>query len=334
MTYSQSAMKAIVYTNYGQPEVLQLKEVEIPTPKNNEVLIKVHAATVNRTDCANLTAKPFIMRFMLGLFKPRKQILGTEFAGEIEAVGEEVSQFKRGDKVFGFDDGILSSYAEYLTLSEDGNFIIIPDGISFKKAAASSEGAHYAYNFINKVELKEGQKMMVNGGSGGIGSAMVQLAKHFGAEVTATCATKNMGLLKELGASKVIDYTKEDFTLDGEQYDYVFDSVGKSSFGKCKRLLKPGGVYISSELGKGSQNLFYSLHTLIFGHMPGKGKKKVLFPYPPGIKESLRLIRKLTDQGKFAPVIDREYPLEEIADAFKYVLKGQKTGNVIISINK
>ncbi len=327
-------MKAIVYTNYGQPEVLQLKEVEIPTPKSNELLIKVHAATVNRTDCANLTAKPFIMRFSLGLFKPRIQILGTEFAGEIEAVGEKVSEFKVGDKVFGFDDGILSSYAEYLKLSEDGNFINMPDGISFKKAAASSEGAHYAYNFINKVELKKGQKVMVNGGSGGIGSATVQLAKHFGAKVTATCNTKNMGLMKELGASKVIDYTEEDFTMDDDQYDYVFDSVGKSSFGKCKRLLKAGGVYISSELGKGSQNLFFSLYTLIFGNMPGKGKKKVKFPYPPDIKKSLRLIKKLTEEGEFVPVIDREYLLVKTADAFKYVLKGQKTGNVVISIYK
>ena len=330
----QFAMKAIVYSNYGQPEVLQLKEVEIPVPKSNEVLIKVHAATVNRTDCANLTAKPFIMRFSLGLLKPRIQILGTEFAGEIEAVGEKVSEFKFGEKVFGFDDGVLSSYAEYMTLPEDGNLIKMPLGISFKKAAASSEGAHYAYNFINKVDLKEGQKVMINGGSGGIGSAMVQLARYFGAEVTATCNTKNMGLLKELGASKVIDYTQEDFTMDEDRYDYVFDSVGKSSFGKCKRLLNPGGVYISSELGKGSQNLFYSLYTLIFGSMPGKGKKKVLFPYPPGIKKSLRLIKKLINDGKFMPVIDREYALENIPDAYKYVLKGQKTGNVVISINK
>lgn len=327
-------MKAIIYANYGQPDVLQLKEVEKPTPKPNEILVKVKAATVNRTDCANLTAKPFIMRFSLGLFNPKIQIPGTEFAGVIEAVGAEVTEFKTGEKVFGFDDSILSSCAEYLTIDEKHNVVKMPELIDFQQAAASSEGAHYAYNFINKVELKEGQKMMVNGGSGGIGSATIQLAKYFGADITATCTTKNIELMKQLGARKVIDYTKEDFTQDDEKYDYVFDTVGKSSFGKCKRIMKPEGVYISSELGKGSQNVFFSLYSWVFGSMPGKGKKKVKFPYPPDIKRSLLLIKKLTEEGKFKPVIDRIYPLENVAEAYRYVLKGQKTGNVVISIDE
>lgn len=327
-------MKAIVYTNYGKPDVLELKEVTKPSPGDNELLIKVKATTVNRTDCANLTAKPFIMRFSLGLFKPNNQILGTEFAGVVEAVGKEVSSFKVGDKVFGFDDGVLSSYAAYMTIHMDKGIGKIPDKISYEQAAASTEGAHYAYNFINKVELKKGDKVMVNGASGGIGSATVQLLRYIGVEVTAVCATKNIELMKKLGARKVIDYTQEDFTNDDEQYDCVFDSVGKSSFGKCKRLLKPGGTYISSELGWMIQNVFYSLITAIFRSMPGNKGKKVKFPYPPNIKRTVLYIKKLIEEGKYQSVIDRTYPVEQIADAYRYVLKGQKTGNVVITLDQ
>lgn len=326
-------MKAIVYTNYGQPDVLHLKEVETPIPGDSEILVKVMASTVNRTDCANLTAKPFIMRFGLGLLKPKNTIPGTEFAGDIEAVGKAVTSFKVGDKVFGFDDSVLSSYAEYLTISEDKGLAVIPDDYSYEQAAASSEGTHYAYNFINKVDMKPGQKVLVNGASGGIGSAAVQLLKYHGAEITAVCNTKNLELVKSLGANRVIDYLMEDFTKDKQRYDYVFDTVGKSSFGKCKSLLKPGGVYISSELGWMVQNLFFALVTAMFGSMPGQEGKKVKFPYPPNIKRSVLFIKKLIEEGKFKTVIDRTYPLDKIADAFTYVLKGQKTGNVVIRIN-
>jgi len=326
-------MKAIVYTNYGPPDVLHLKEVETPIPGNSEVLVKVMASTVNRTDCANLTAKPFIMRFGLGLLKPKNPIPGTEFAGEVEAVGKSVTSFKVGDKVFGFDDGVLSSYAEYMTISEDKGLAVIPVDYSYEQAAASSEGMHYAYNFINKVDMKPGRKVLVNGASGGIGSAAVQLLKYSGAEITAVCNTKNVKLIKSLGANRVIDYLMEDFTKDKQRYDYVFDTVGKSSFGKCKSLLKPGGVYISSELGWMVQNLFFALVTAMFGSMPGQEGKKVKFPYPPNIKRSVLFIKKLMEQGKFKTVIDRTYPLDKIADAFTYVLKGQKTGNVVIRIN-
>ncbi|MCK5509806.1 MAG: NAD(P)-dependent alcohol dehydrogenase, partial [Desulfobacterales bacterium] len=241
-------MKAIVYTEYGSPDVLQLKEVEKPTPMDNEVLIKIHATTVNRTDCATIRAKPFFMRLVTGLFKPKKQIPGTEFAGEIVAVGKNVSSFKVGNKVFGFDDGGSGSHAQYLTISEDKALTTIPENITYEQAAASTEGAYYAYNFINKVNLKSGQKILVNGATGAIGSAAVQLLKYFGANVTATCGTKNMELVKSLGANKVIDYTKEDFTKDNQKYNFVFDTVGKSSFFKCKPLLQSGGVYISSDL--------------------------------------------------------------------------------------
>jgi len=326
-------MKAIVYTHYGPPEVLQLKEVEKPLPEEHEVLVKVRTTTVNRTDCANLTAKPFIMRFSLGLFKPKKKIMGTEFAGDIEATGKAVTSFKVRDKIFGFDDSGIGSYAEYMVISEDKALTTMPKDITYEQAAACAEGSHYAYNFINKVDLISGDKVLVNGASGGIGSAMVQLLKYFGADVTAICNTKNIELVKSLGASKIFDYTKEDFTKDDEKYDFVFDAVGKSSYGKCKALLKPGGVYISSELGLMVQNLFFSLISAIFGSLPGQAGKKVKFPYPPNIKRSVLLIKKIMDEGKLKPVIDRSYPLGEIAEAFRYVLKGQKTGNVVITLN-
>lgn len=325
-------MKAIVYTKYGPPSVLQIKNVEKPTPDNNEVLVRVRATTVNRTDCANLRAKPFIMRFSMGLFKPKNPILGTEFAGDIQAVGEAVTSFKVGDKIFGFDDSGLSSYAEYMVISEDKALVAMPKNVTYAQAAASIEGAHYAYNFINKVDIKSGHKVLVNGASGGIGSATVQLLKYFDAKVTAVCNTKNMKLVKSLGASRVIDYTKEDFTKDSEKYDFVFDSVGKSSFAKCKQILKPGGVYMSSELGWMVQNLFFAFITAIFGSLPGQAGKKVKFPYPPNIKRSVLLIKKLIEYGKFKAVIDRKYPFEQIAAAFKYVEKGQKTGNVVITL--
>ena len=323
-------MKAIVYTEYGSPDVLQLKEVEKPTPMDNEVLIKIHATTVNRTDCATIRAKPFFMRLVTGLFKPKKQIPGTEFAGEIVAVGKNVSSFKVGNKVFGFDDGGSGSHAQYLTISEDKALTTIPENITYEQAAASTEGAHYAYNFINKVNLKSGQKILVNGATGAIGSAAVQFLKYFGADVTATCGTKNMELVKSLGANKVIDYTKEDFTKDDQKYNFVFDTVGKSSFFKCKRLLQPGGIYISSDLGYMAQNIFLPHITPII--KPMIGNKKTIFPIPTDLRGSILLIKKLIEKGKFKAVIDRTYPLEQIVEAYKYVETGQKTGNVVITV--
>ncbi len=320
-------MKAIVYTRYGSPDVLQLKEVDRPVPKDDEVLIRVFAVTVNRSDCAMLTAKPFIMRFMIGFFKPKKQILGTDFAGKIEAIGKNISSFKVGDNVFGFDDGGLLSHAEYMTLSEDNAISTMPDSISYEQAAASIEGAHYAYNFINKVELKGGDKVLVNGATGAIGSAMVQLLKYFGADVTAVCNTINIELIKSIGAGKVIDYTKEDFTKTDGKYHFVFDAVGKSTYGKCKPLLLPRGVYISSELGPMAQNLFFAILT------PIPGGKKVIFPYPADRRGSVLLMKKLIEEGKFKAVIDRTYSLDKVADAFTYVLTGQKTGNVVLKIS-
>ena len=289
------------------------------------MLIKVYATTVNRTDCAIIRAKPFFIRLFTGLFKPKKKIPGTVFAGEIETAGKNAMSYKIGGQVFGFDDSGSRSQAQYMTISED-KVITMPKNITFEQAAASTEGAHYAYNFIKKVKIKSGQKILVNGATGAIGSAAVQLLKYFGADVTAVCNTKNIELVKSLGASRVIDYTKEDFTKDNQKYDFVFDTVGKSSFFKCRRLLQPGGVYISSDLGYMAQNIFLPLITPII--KPMIGNKKTVFPMPTDIKGSIRLIKKLTEEGKFKAVIDRKYPLEHIVEAYKYVETGQKTGNV------
>ncbi len=323
-------MKAIVYTKYGPPDVLQLKEVEKPTPKDNEVLIRIYATTVNRTDYATIRAIPFIARLFTGMFKPKKQIPGTEFAGKIEEIGKNIKSLKVGDKVFGFDDQGSRSHAQYMTISEDEGLTTIPRNITYEQAAASTEGAHYAYNFIKKVNLRSGQKALVNGATGAIGSAAVQLLKYFGVNVTAVCNTKNIELVKSLGANKVIDYTKEDFTKDDQKYNFVFDAVGKSSFFKCKQLLQPGGVYVSSDLGYMAQNVFLPLITPII--KPMIGNKKTIFPIPTDIKGSILLIKKLIEQGKFKAVIDRKYPLEQIVEAYKYVETGQKTGNVVITV--
>jgi len=325
-------MQSVVLHKYGPPEVLQLKEVEKPTPRDNEVLVKVYATTVNRTDCAIIRAKPFFARIFTGIFKPKKRIPGTEFAGKIENIGENVRSFRVGDSVFGFDDRGLESHAQYMKISEDKGLTTMPDNITYEQAAASTEGAHYAYNFINKVNLKSGQKVLVNGAAGAIGSASVQLLKYFGVSVTAVCNTKNIELVKSLGADKVIDFTKEDFTKDKEKYNFVFDCVGKSSFAKCMPLLQSGGIYISSDLGYMAQNIFLPLITPII--KPMIDNKKTIFPMPTDIKRSILLIKKLIEQRQFNTVIDRKYPLEQIVEAYKYVEKGQKTGNVVITVEQ
>ena len=322
-------MKAVVYTHYGPPDVLQLNEVDKPVPENGEVLIRIHATTVNRTDCATIRAIPFFARIITGLFKPKKQIPGTEFAGEIVALGKNVSSLKAGDKVFGFDDEGAESHAQYLVIKEE-KAITIPDNISYEQAAASSEGAHYAYNFINKIDPQKGQSILVNGATGAIGSAAVQLLKYFEVNVTAVCATKNVDLVKSLGADRVIDYCKQDFTKDGQKYNFVFDTVGKSSFFKCRHLLQPAGVYISSDLGYMAQNIFLPVITPVI--KPLIGNKKTASPIPVDVGRSLRLIKELIELGKFKSVIDREFTLEQIIDAYKYVEKGHKTGNVVITV--
>jgi NADPH:quinone reductase-like Zn-dependent oxidoreductase len=319
-------MKAVIYSKYGSPDVLELKEIEKPIPKDDEILIKVYASTVNRTDCGILRAKPFIMRFFTGLFRPNKQIPGTEFAGKIEAVGKSVTSNKIEDKVFGFDDVGLEAHAEYMIIAEGKALTTMPENISYEQAAASIEGAHYSYSCIKKSGLKSSHKVLIYGASGATGTAAVQIVKYFGAYVTAVCNTKNMELVKSLGADKVIDYTKEDFTKDSQKYNFIYDAVGKTSFFKCKPLLQPDGIYISSDLGYMAQNIFLPLITPIIGG------KKTLFPFPIDKKESLFFIKKLIEAGKFKTVIDRKYPLEHIIEAYKHVETEQKTGNVVITV--
>jgi len=260
--------------------------------------------------------------------KPKVQIPGTDFSGEIVSVGSKVSVYKVGDKVFGFNDAGIASKAEFMALDEDDKFGKMPQGVSYEQAAATLEGVHYAYNFINKVDLKKGDKVLVNGASGAIGSALVQLLRYWEAEVTAVANTKNMALMKSIGASTVIDYQKEDFMKIDDTFHYVFDAVGKSTFSKCKPLLKNSGVYISSELGPYIQNPFLALITSF-----SKGKK-VKFPIPFDVKESIWVVTRIIEKGKYEAVIDRSYSLDQIQEAYQYVETGEKTGNVIIKIGE
>ncbi|MEP7035257.1 MAG: NAD(P)-dependent alcohol dehydrogenase [Actinomycetota bacterium] len=319
-------MRAAVQTRYGPPEVVRILEVEKPSPKDNEVLVKVHATTVNRTDCACRAAKPFFMRLFTGLTKPRATILGNEFAGVVEAIGDGVSAFAVGDRVFGYNEGPFGAHAEYMTLPENASMATMPPKLTFEQAAPSTEGSHYALANIRAAKVRRGQDVLVYGATGAIGSAAVQLLKSVGANVTAVCDTNNLAIVRDLGADRVIDYTVEDFTKDKLRYDLVLDSVGKTSFGLCRPLLKPGGIYISSELGPLAQNPFLALIA------PLHRGKKVLFPIPRHDQEMVEYLRDLIEAGKFTPVMDRTYPLEQIVQAYRYVETGQKVGNVVISL--
>jgi NADPH:quinone reductase-like Zn-dependent oxidoreductase len=331
---NSNKMRAIVYTKYGPPEVLQLKEVPKPAPKDNEVLIKIHATTVNRTDCGFRKPEyPVIIRLINGLFRPKKTILGSELAGEIEAIGKDVKTFKPGDQVFGLSALNFGAHAEYICLPETGSITTKPANISYNEAAAVCDGLLLAITYIRKIDFTKERKILINGASGSIGSACVQLAKYYGAEITAVCNTRNLEIVKLLGAYEVIDYTKEDFTKNGKLYDVVIDSVGKSSFFRCKKILKPGGVFFSTDLGYLSQNIFLALLTPIFSNLTGrKTGKKVKFPIPKDSKEDIVFFKELIEAGKYKAVIDRNYPLEKIVEATKYVETGQKVGNVVITL--
>jgi len=319
-------MKAAINTKYGLPEVVKVLEIEKPVPGHNEVLIKVYASTVNRTDCGFRSADYFISRFWSGLISPRYKTLGCEFSGEIEAVGENVTSWKIGDRIVGFNDKRFGGHAEYMTLNENETFTKIPHNFSFHEVAPLFEGAHYALCDIRAAKVKNGQNVLVNGATGAIGSAAVQLLKYFGANVTAVCNTENMELVKSLGADRLIDYTKEDFITTEQVFDFIFDAVGKSSFGRCKPLLKKGGVYISTELGKNAENIFLALITPLFC------RKKVSFPIPFIDREVVEFLKELAENGHYKPVIDRTYALEQIVEAYRYVETGQKTGNVVIKM--
>lgn len=319
-------MKAAVYKKYGPPEVVQLVDLPKPSPQENEILLKVHATTVNRTDCGFRSAEYFISRLFSGLFKPKIKILGNEFAGIIEDVGKEVTLFKSGDRIFGYDDSKFGGHAEYKTISESAAITTIPDNLTFEEAAPIIEGAHYALCDIRAAKVKSGDSVMIYGASGAIGSAAVQLVKFFGANVTAVCNTQNVEIVKSLGADLVIDYITEDFTKINQKFNFIFDAVGKSSFKQCRSLLKNKGIYISTELGKNSSNIFLALFTPIF-----RGKK-VLFPLPTINKEDVLFLKKLVEDGKYKPLVDKKYPLDKIVDAYKYVETRQKVGNVVITL--
>ena len=321
-------MKAAVCTRYGPPEVVRITEVDKPEPRENELLVRVEATTVNRTDCGYRAARPFILRFFTGLRSPGpgRRVWGTEFAGSVEAVGSSVTAFAVGDRVFGYLEGPFGAHAEYLTTRDDASVATMSAATTFEEAAASTEGSHYALANIRAAKVVSGQDVLVNGGTGAIGSAAVQLLRNLGATVTVVCSTEHVALVERLGADRVIDYRVADFTQEDRSYDVVFDAAGKSSFGRCKRVLKPRGIYLSTELGPFPQNPILALIT------PFAGGKKVLFPIPKHDQAMVRYIKGLVESRAFTPVIDRRFPLDEIVDAYRYAETGQKIGNVIISV--
>lgn len=321
-------MKAAVRHQYGSPDQIRIESMPKPVPSSHEVLIRVYATTVNRTDCGVLSGDPYIFRFFVGWPKPRTPILGTDFAGIVEEIGNKVTKFKIGDRVWGFDDNGLPSQAEYLAYGEDKNILTIPGKLSFSEAAACAEGAHYAVNFLKYVKLSSVSKVLVNGATGGIGSALVQLLKYQGMKVTATSNTKNMDLIRSLGIDRVIDYEKEDFKRLEEKFDIIFDAVGKSTLRKCKPIMEENGIYLSSELGDGIENLYLPLITKL------KGGKRVLFPIPTDIKGSMNIIQNAVNEGGFHPIIERRFPLEKAKEVYQYVASGGKTGNVVLDIGE
>jgi NADPH:quinone reductase-like Zn-dependent oxidoreductase len=319
-------MKAAIRTKYGPPaEVVSIKEIDKPIPKDDEVLVKIYACSANRTDYHVLTGKPFFMRFFTGLPKPRLVVTGSDFAGQVEATGVSVRSFTVGDKVMGFGGVFcIGSHTEYITFRESEGIVSMPANITYEQAAACLEGAYYAAAGINFLKPVKGQKALVYGAIGAIGSAQVQFLKYYGLYVTAVCAGEHIELVRSLGADKVIDYKSQDFTKDEERYDYVIDAVDKTGFFKCKKLLTKNGIYTSSG---GFEYLVLHFVTKL------TGGKRVLFIPPKDIKGNLEFIGKLIEEGKFRPVIDRIYPLEKIAEAFTYVGSHEKIGNVIVKIN-
>lgn len=304
----------------------RVSEIPEPEPKDNEILVKVYTSTVNRTDAGFRSAVYFVSRFWSGLFRPRYRILGCEFSGVVVESGKDVTTFKPGDRVFGYNDETFGAHAEFLTIAENRAVAIMPGNIGFDEAAPVSEGAHYALCNIRASKIKSGQNAMVYGTSGAIGSSAVQLLRHFRVSVTAVCNTKNVELLKSLGADTVIDYQSQDYTMINLKYHLIFDAVGKSSFGKCKHLLTEKGIYVSTELGRHAVNILLALFTPLFGG------RKVIFPIPSIKKDDLLFLKQLVERGEYKPVIDREYNMEQIVEAYKYVESGQKTGNVILKI--
>jgi NADPH:quinone reductase-like Zn-dependent oxidoreductase len=322
-------MRAVVCAKYGPPDVFQLEEVEKPTPKDDEVLIKLNAVAVATEDPLNRKGEPLFARVLTGLMRPRNPILGAEFAGEIEAVGKGVKLFKEGDKVFGSTGTAFGCYAEYVCMPEEGFLTTKPGNMTYEEAAPVC-GALGAWNFlIDKAKIHSGQTVLVNGASGSVGTAAIQIARHFEAEVTGVCSTTNLELVRSLGADNVIDYMKVDFTKTGLTYNVIFDAVSKSSFSRCKGSLTQNGVYLSTVLEL--TILLQMLWTSIFGSKKVKFSATGLRPIPERLSFLKQLVG-LIEAGRLKTVIDRVYPLEQIAEAHKYVEKGHKKGNVVITV--
>jgi NADPH:quinone reductase-like Zn-dependent oxidoreductase len=321
-------MRAVVHDRYGPPEVLRLEEVERPVPEDDEVLIRIHATTVNRTDCHIRGANPFLWRlFGAGFLRPKQRLSGSDLAGEVVAVGTSVSEFAVGDYVFGTSGYRFGAHAEFICVPESGRITHMPAGMSFGEAAAIADGALAALASLKHVNLRDGQRIVVYGASGAMGTAAVQLAKHFGADVTAVCNTKNVELVRSLGADRVVDYTQEDFTRSGERYDIVLDAVQKHSFRRSRSSLKPGGVYVATDLG------FLWHVPLVALASRWIGDRKLVFSLDRPTKDDLLLVKELIEAGKYRAVIDRRYPLEEVVEATRYVETGQKTGNVVLTLD-
>lgn len=331
-------MKAIVYKEYGSPDVLHLEEITKPIPKDNEVLIRNHATTVNFGDLMARNYKAispgrFNMLFLFwlmgkisfGINRPKTNILGNEFAGEVEAVGSAVTRFKPGDRVFGCRGQNMGAYAEYICIAETGVLAVVPSHMSYEEAAVVPYGATMALHLLRKVNLRPGQKVLINGASGGIGSAAVQIAKHFGAEVTGVCGTPRLEFVNALGADHVVDYTVEDFTQNGETYDLIFDILGKSDFARCKNALKPNGILLCASFK------MKQLMQMVWTARSGKGKR-VICAIAPGSLEDLNSAKELMEAGKIKAIIDRCYPMEQAAAAHRYVEEGHKKGNVVITL--
>lgn len=317
-------MKAAVYTQYGSPEVLQIKEMAKPTPKDNEILINIKATAVNSGDVRLRKADPFAVRFIFGLLKPRINILGAVFSGEVESVGKEVKLFKAGDQVFGHTDMKFGAYAEYICVPEQGSLALKPATVSHHEAAGIPFGGVTALHFIKKIMVKPGQKVLVVGASGSVGTAAVQLAKFYGAKVTGVCSTANIDLVKSIGADKVIDYIKEDFTKNGETYDVIFDTVRAIDVSRSLNSLSKNGIMILSAAG---------LSEMLQGaRISMTSKRKVVTGVISHKAEDIIFLKELIDKGKYKSVIDKTYPLAQIAAAHAYVEKGHKKGNISITI--
>lgn len=332
-------MKAIVYTEYGSSDVLRLQEVEKPSPKDNEILVRVYATPVNYGDLtarnfANLTSSEFNMpaflwlpsRMAFGWNKPKINVLGSELAGEVESIGKGVSKFKAGDQVFAYLGMKMGANAEYVCIPEDGMVVLKPINMSYEEASALPYGAIMATSLLRKANLQPGQKVLINGASGGIGSLAVQLAKYFGAEVTGVCGAPRLEYVRSLGANRVIDYTREDFTRNGETYDLIFDILGRSSFARCKNSLTPNGIYLLASFKM--KPLFQMLWTSVTG-----SKKKVICALANEKVEDLVFIRELVEAGKIKTIIDKCFPLEQVAAAHRYVGNGHKQGNVVLTVD-